>query len=44
MESSGLSVAAAIRSEQISWADKQRLQKFQDSMFEQFRKTSDLLL
>ncbi len=44
LEGNNLSIAAAIKSDQLSWADKQRLTNFQHALFDQFKSISDTLL
>jgi len=44
LEANNLSVAAALKSEQLSWADRQRLTNYQQAIFDQFKGISEALL
>jgi len=44
LESNNLSIASAVKADQLTWADKQRLTTYQHQLFEQFKSISDHLL
>jgi hypothetical protein len=44
LETGSLSVASAVQSEQVTWMDKQRLARYQQQLFDQFKAASDVLL
>jgi hypothetical protein len=44
LESNNLSIAAGMKSDQLSWADRQRLTSYQQELFGQFKNISDALL
>lgn len=44
LESNNLNIAAAVKSDLISWADKQRLTNYQQQLFDEFKGVSEHLL